>query len=224
MDEQSILHRMEHWGYYLLPKSHPESPGYTGLLVAIRETPTGEHFDPESIRLRIIEEGKETSWATFRSEIFFKKSRLVGPGQVSLRDRIDKRVEFFTFGGFLEAVSIPGETVYSLRSLAPILDLNGSPESVADQLAFETEATIAEQAARWGSNEHDFLRRLTQMDPFEFYLAMLHSILQRYEQHSALRRSFHHFYAALLKEKKWLIEVNQWSAMPYELDQVLAPD
>jgi hypothetical protein len=75
MDEQSILHRMEHWGYYLLPKSHRESPGYTGLLVAIRETPTREHFDPESIRLRIIEEGKETSWATFRSDLFTEVAR-----------------------------------------------------------------------------------------------------------------------------------------------------
>jgi hypothetical protein len=40
---------MENQGYYLLPKFHPHSPGYTGLLVAIRERPTGMHFDPESI-------------------------------------------------------------------------------------------------------------------------------------------------------------------------------
>jgi hypothetical protein len=224
VDEQSILHRMEYWGYYLLPKSHPEGPGYTGLLVAIRETPTVEHFDPESIHLRIIEEDKDTYWATFRSKVVFKKSKNVGPGKVSLRDRIDKRVDFFTFGGLLEAVSISGETVYSLRSPAPILDFYGSPESVAAQLAFETEAMIAVREARWGSNEYKFLRPLAQMDPFELYLACIHSILQHYQQSPVLRRTFYHFYTALLREKKWLIEVDQWPAMPNELKQLFAPD
>ena len=224
MDKQSILHRMEHWGYYLLPKSHPASPGYTGLLVAIRETPTRAHFDPESIHLRIIEDDKDTYWATFRSEVLFQKPNHIVPGQVSLRDRIDRRVQFFTFGGSLEVVSIPGETVYSLRSPAPILDLNGSLESVADQLAFSTEAMIAKQEARWGLNEYEFLRRLAQMDPFELYLAFIHSILQRYQQSPDLRRSFYHFYAALIREKKWLLEVDQWPFLPYELDQLFAPD
>jgi len=223
-DEQSSLHWMEHLGYYLLPKSHPGSPGYTGLLVAIRETPTEEYYDPESIHLRIMEEGKDAYWDTFRLKVLFQKSRHIGPGQVSLHDRKDKQVKFFTFGGLLEAVSVPGETVYSLRSPAPILDLNGSLESVADQLAFKTEAMIAEQDARWGLNEDGFLRRLAEVDPFEFYLATINSILQRYEQCSALRRSFHHFYATLLREKKWLLKAEQWPAMPQDLNQVFTPE
>jgi len=223
MDEQSILRRMEYWGYYLLPKSHPNSLGYTGLVVPIRETPTGEHYDPESIHLRIIEKDKDMYWATFRLKVLFQKSRNIGPGQVTLRDRTDNRVKFFTFGGLLEAVSVPGETVYSLRSPAPILDLNGSLESVADQLAFETEAMIAKQDARWGLNERGFLRRLAEADPFEFYLATLYSILQHYEQYSALRMSFRHFYAALLREKKWLLEADQWPLIPRELNQLFDP-
>ena len=215
---------MEHWGYYLLPKSHPESPGYTGLLVAIREKPAGEHFDPESMHLRIIEKDKETSWATLKSEAFFNKSIRVGLGQLLLRDKIDERVTFFTFGGILETASIPGETVYSLRSLAPILNLNGSLESVADQLAFETEAELAEQEARWGLNENGFLLRLTQVDPFELYLACLHSILQRYQQSPGLQRSYNDFYVALLKEKKWLLEMDQYPNRPPDLDQIFAPN
>ena len=224
MDEGSILHRMEHWGYYLLPKSHPRSPGYTGLLVAIGETPTREHYDPESIHLRIAEADNDVYWANYSLKVHSVKSKLVVPGQVSLRDRIDKRVEFFTFGGSLEVVSRTREAVLSLRSPAPILDLNGPPESVADQLAFETEAMIAEQEARWGLNEDGFLRRLGEVDPFEFYLAILQSILQSYEHSSALRMSFHHLYDALLREKKWLLEANQWPAMPQDLNQLFTPD
>jgi hypothetical protein len=224
MNEQSILQQMEHWGYYLLPKSHPESPGYTGLLVAIRETPTGEHFDPESIHLRIIEDNKETDWDTFRLKLLFLKSRHTGPGQVSLRDRTGKRANFFTFGGFLEATSIPGETVYSVRSPAPILDLNESSESVAEQLAFESEALIAEQKARWGSNERGFSQRLAEITPLEFYLAVLHSILQRYEENSALLLSFQQLYEALLGEKEWLVKKDQWPVLLHNLNQLFDPD
>lgn len=224
MNEQSILKQMEHYGYYLLPKSHPESPGYTGLLVAIRETSTGEHFDPESINLRIIEDNNEIDWDNFRLKLLFQKSKHIGPGQVSLRDRMDKRVKFFTFGGFLEATSIPGETVYSVRSPAPILDLNESPESVAEQLAFETEALIAEQRARWGSNESGFSQRLARISPLELYLAVVLSILQRYELNSALHQSFQQLYTALVREKKWLVEMAQWPGNLLDLDQLFAPD
>jgi hypothetical protein len=37
MSEQSVLELMKNWGYYQLAKPHPDSPGYSGLLVAIRK-------------------------------------------------------------------------------------------------------------------------------------------------------------------------------------------
>ena len=56
---------MENWGYYLLPKSHWNSPGYTGLLVAIRADPSRMHYDPQSIRLRLRDKHGEATWMTF---------------------------------------------------------------------------------------------------------------------------------------------------------------
>lgn len=224
MSEQSVIHQMENWGYYLLPKQHPHSPGYTGLLVAIRQTPTEMHFDPESMRLKLKDEDDAVNWTTLRLRLSFRGSRRVFLGRVILCDRIDKRVEFFAFGGSLEATHIPGEMVYSLRSSAPVLRITGAPESIPDQLAFETEVVLGELEARWRPNEDGFARRLAQVDPLQFYLASLHSILARYEHSQALRETFHDLYNALLKEKCWLMEAGQWSVMPLGLEELLAPD
>jgi hypothetical protein len=230
MEEQSILHLMENWGYYLLPKSHPDSPGYTGLLVAIRKQPTEKHFDPQSMRLRLRDKYEQAKWTTLwlhsPVELPIKASIRACPGEVILRDRTDKRADFFVFGGSLEAVSVPGETVYSLRSPAPILQLTDDPESVPDQFASETEALIGELQVRWGSDEEGFALRLAQVDPFQFYLATLQSLIARYERedHHALQDAFHEFYFALRNEKRWLEERRQWPAILPTLEELLASD
>ena len=224
MSEQSVVHQMENWGYYLLPKQHPHSPGYSGLLVAIRETPTEMHFDPESMRLRLTDAHGAADWTTQSLRWFFRGTRRVFPGRVILRDRIDKRVAFFAFGGSVEATHIPGEAVYSLRSPAPVLRLTGPPETTPDQLAFETEVALGELAARWIPNEDEFARRLAQMNPLQLYLASLHSILARYKQTFALREIFHDLYNALLAEKRWLMKTGQWPATPLSLEELLAPN
>jgi hypothetical protein len=228
MEEQSILHLMENWGYYLLPKSHPDSPGYTGLLVAIRKQPTEKHFDPQAMRLRLRDKHNEATWTTLGLhspvELPIKASLHACPGEVILRDRTDKGVNFFVFGGSLEAVSVPGETVYSLRSPAPILKLTDAPESVPDQLASETEALIGELQVRWGSDERGFARRLAQADPFQFYVATLQAILARNERdHHTLQETFHEFYLALRNEKAWLAERGKWPTPPSRLEELLAP-
>jgi hypothetical protein len=228
MEEQSILHLMDNWGYYLLPQSHPDSPGYTGLLVAIRKQPTEKHFDPQAMRLRLRDKNNEAKWTTLGLhspvELAVKASMHVCPGEVILHDRTDKRVDFFVFGGSLEAVSVPGETAYSLRSPAPILQLTDDPESVPDQLASETEALIGELQVRWGSDEEGFARRLAQVDPFQFYLATLQAILARYEwDRHILEETFHEFYLALRNEKGWLTEKRQWPTILPKLEELLAP-
>jgi hypothetical protein len=224
MSEQSVIHQMENWGYYLLPKQHPHSPGYSGLLVAIRETPTEMHFDPESMRLRLEDARGEVSRTTLSLRWSFRGTRRVFPGRIILRDRIGKRAEFFAFGGSVKATHIPGKTVYSLRSPAPVLRLTGPPETTPDQLASETEVVQGKLAAKWIPNEDEFARRLAQMNPLRLYLASLDSILARYKQTFSLREIFHDLYDALLAEKRWLMKTGQWPATPLSLEELLAPD
>ena len=109
MAEQSILHSMENWGYYVLPKLRPNGPGSTGLLVAIRDIPTKHHFDPESIDLRLFNADNLADRVILKLQPPFSGSRRVCPGRVVLHDRLDKRAHFFTFGGSLEVTTTPGE-------------------------------------------------------------------------------------------------------------------
>jgi hypothetical protein len=219
-----VLYEMEDWGYYLLPRAHSHSPGYTGLRIAIRETPTKSHFDPESIRLRLRDKPGSANWTKLELGSPGQGTGHVCPGRVIVRDRLDKRVHFFTFGGSLEVAFAPGVTVYSLHSPAPILELTEPEESIPDQLASETEAIMGEVQAKWGSNDAGFARRLAQVDPFQFYLASLHSILLRYGHSRALRESFEDLYDALLGEEEWLMQAGQWPVQPLMLEELLAPD
>lgn len=215
---------MKDWGYYLLSQSHRDSPGYTGLLVVIRKQPTGKHFDSETLHLRIrdiegVARRRTLSWLSAPPD-----SDRVCPGRVILRDRFDKSVEFFTFGGSLEVISRPGEIVYSLRSPAPILELTAQSETVPDQLASETELLIGELQVRWRLDEEGFDRRLGEVDPLRFYLATLRSILLHYERAQPLGKVYHEFYDALLQEKAWFVAEGLWPANLPLLEDLLAPD
>lgn len=221
MSEQFIIHRMEDWGYYLLPKSHPDSPGYTGLIIAIRKIPTRLHFDPESIHLRLSDENNLASWMTLRLNSPVSKSMQVCPGRVVLTDRVNKRIYFFVFGGTLEAVTIPGERVYSVYSPAPVLVVTKDLESFPDQLVFEVEALLGKIQAKWGSNDRGFARRLAQIDPFQFYLASLQTILETYKKNKVLRESWPGFYSELLKEKTRVVQEGQWPTIPLRLEDLL---
>jgi hypothetical protein len=224
MGEQSLLELVKNWGYYLLPKSHLDSPGYTGLLVAIRKQPTGEHFDPQTLHLRLRDETGIARWRTLSWLTPLEGSTRSCPGRVILRDRRGKSVEFFTFGGRLEVTSAPGEMVYSLRSLAPILELTTQSETTFEQLAYETEAAMGEIEAKWQPNEAEFGRRLANVDPFQFYLAALQSILLHYERAQSLERAYHEFHESLFQEKEWLVAEGLWPASLPALETLFASE
>jgi hypothetical protein len=142
---------------------------------------------------------------------------------VVLRDRVDEQVHFFTFGGSLETTSIPGETVYSLRSPGPILEITSGLESSPDQLAFKAEALLGELKAKWGPDDTGFAKRLTKIDPLQFYLVSLQAVLKRYQRNQAFRNSSPASCTALLNEKEWLVQAGQWPATLPSLEDLLAP-
>jgi hypothetical protein len=225
MDEQSVLELMKRWGYFPLPKPHPDSPGYSGLLVAIREQPTGKHFDPQTLHLRLRDEKGLARWRTLSwlSPLEAGTDHACA-GLVTLYDRSGKRVDFFTFGGTLEVTSVPGEVVYALRSPAPVLELTAHDETAPDQLASETELLMGEMEERWGLDEQGYDRRLAAVEPLQFYLAVLQSILLHYERARVLEKAYHQLYDVLRQEKEWLVEKRIWPVKSLVLEDLLAPD
>ena len=223
MIEPTLVSMMEHWGYSLAPSPHPYAPGQHVLLVAMREIPTEMHFDPESIQLRMGETGDTLNWSTIRLKYPLHGVRQAGLGRVIVSDRVEKQVEFFTYGGTLEATHGHDKVVYALRSPAPILEIDLELQDFSAQLAFETEVLLGEAQAQWHGNEQGFARRLAQLDPARCYLAAVHSILSHYEHNRRLSNGFHLFHMALAKEREQLVEMGLWPADAARLEDLLAP-
>lgn len=224
MGEGPLLELMKDWGYYLLPQSHRDSPGYAGVLVVIREQPTGKHFDPKTLYLPLrdvdgIARWTKLSWLSPPTDCNY-----VCPGRVILSDRFDKRVEFFTFGGSLKVISGPGEMGCSLHSPAPVLELVAQQETIPDQLASETEALMGKIRAKWELDDRGFNQRLAEVNHLQFYLATLQSILLQYRRTPTLEEAYHELRDALLREKEWLVAKDLWPVNPLRLEDLLAPD
>jgi hypothetical protein len=218
----ALWREMEHWGYHLLPKRHPTSPGYMGLLVAMRDSPTRRHYDPETMKLRLASGQDTVKLVTLRRNDQPVESLRVCPGQVTLADRISKEVNFFSFGGRLDASPVLNETIYVLTSPGPVLDLNNGLGSISDQLFSETRGLLARWAAAWESDE-GFYRRLVQTDPLQLYLACLQNLLERYHCCPALRYTWSAFYAALRREHAWLVQAGYYFDHRPSLEELLGP-
>jgi hypothetical protein len=126
VNQQLSFESVRDLGYQLLPRTHRDSPGGSGLVVALRKEPTGKHFDPKAIRVRLRDVHGVAKQRSLSLLSQAPDSDRVCPGRVILTDRMDKRVEFFTFGGSLQVISAPDAQVYALRSSAPFS--NWSPK------------------------------------------------------------------------------------------------
>lgn len=218
----TLLSQVESWGYLLLPASHPESPGYSGLLVAMRTTPTGKHFDPENLHVHVIgTQGRLENMSFDRTPVFSTEQRVTA-GEVKITDRYNKAAEFFSFGGWLEAAKSPQETIYSLRSSAPIIFLTPRVDTPSDQLVSEVQVQLNALRAQWGIHEAEFEQRLASISPRNLYEAALRSLLQKYARSHALHDTFAPFHKLLTREAEWLEAHDAWSANGQTLEQLFA--
>jgi hypothetical protein len=217
---RTLIHQVENWGYFLLPPSHPASPGYTGLLVVMRQTPTGKHFDPETLHLHIVGADGKPEVMSYDLAPAFSTAQRVTVCEIKLTDRLNKAVEFFTFGGFLEVLTLAEETIYSLRSPAPIIFLTPVVDTPSDQLVSEVQVQLNALRAQWGARESEFEQRLDATSPQVLYEAALHSLLEKYAHSHALHDTFAPFYKMLTQEADWLKTNNAWDDAGATLEQL----
>ena len=226
VDESLIRDRVKDSGYVELSRPHENSPGYLELVVAIRQTPTELHFDPEAIHLRLVYRDDTVRETTIMLTNPPLDVRQVCPGPVTLVDRIGKRIDFFVFGGQLKAFTRPHETICWLHSSAPILELTGqAQENFSDQLVYETEALLARLGAGWAGRHSAFLTRLAKIDSLQLYAACISACLDqqdrlRCRQSGAYQGNHQAFYHYLAREKNWLKQAGQWQA--HHLNGLLA--
>ncbi|MCB0163697.1 MAG: hypothetical protein KDI79_05695 [Anaerolineae bacterium] len=223
MNDELFFQEMAEAGYLLLDPPHSISPGGTRLLIALRPMPTEHHYDPERIDLSRSDPDLGVGQVRLTLASVTNGRWLLSAGPVVLRDRFDKRVYFFTYGGTLDIYANNGMVVCVLTSPAPIVEMSHEPDSVAEQLATETEALLARVHANWGRDDRGYQQRLVEIDPLELYAATIFHLSETYQHNSALRHCFHHFYGMLAQEQAWLHSLGRPQIASIPLDALLAP-
>lgn len=113
--------------------------------------------------------------------------------------------------------------MYGLHSPAPVLELVSGEETVACQLAAETESLLGQLGVQWGHDEQGFSRRLAEIEPLQFYMGTLCYLLEQYRRCHALEEIYQELCDVLRREKRWLVSQALWPRRPRLLPDMLAP-
>jgi len=163
------------WGFVIQPDL-PDTPGDAYLLVAMRQAPELDHFDPERIDLWV-------SRGTHGQRLELTRSSCPYDGDFSwgtivIEDRLGVTNHYVSTGGSISLRDVEGMTVAIFSSPAPILRCGGHSqgwdEAAADLAAwfgrlmiaidfvpgFESRMTDATPLARYAAFIADATRRL----------------------------------------------------------------
>jgi hypothetical protein len=181
----SAADRLAHLGF-LLVSPLPERPGGRQLLVALRDRPTLEHFDPELIRYWRTGADRRGHQAEISRATRLPIDIEFSWGKVDLIDRLGIQNEFITLGGRLQADRAgPYTTVAVLQTPGPILRMGGHSQDV-DRVALELGAFFGRIMV-----PIDFDPGVEEMvsaaSPLERYAAFVAFEHARYAAHRAVR-------------------------------------
>jgi hypothetical protein len=174
----------EDLGFEFLERMSEDSPGYSRLDIVIREHPSEAHFDPERVELGVVSEFGGVENRSIAHPWPWHEQTRATPGFVTLRDRKDKYIETFTFGGTLTIQPYPEITRCSLTSEAPILNLNQIPGfhnlTIPYMLAMQAQILLARRRAAWLIEPMAFQTRLAAVEPLEFYGSCIRALIVKY--------------------------------------------
>jgi len=125
-----VAGRVEHWGFVAHPDL-PDGPGPAFLLVALRPTPTLQHYDPDSVDYWVTDDGRG-SRRTLTNDTPMPRSEEFSWGLIRLVDRLGVSNEYLTFGGHLDAALIDDVVVAAFASPAPLLRRGGHSQTWDD--------------------------------------------------------------------------------------------
>ena len=208
-------------GYHFYPPDHPHDPGHPRLDIVLQSSPSLQHFDPDRVEIPVVTPGKNSERLTIYHPWPGLRSFQVYPGRIILRDRLNKVIEAFSFGGALEITTGEPRTVIRVQSEAPILNL--APQaSIAILLAEEVEILLAERRAVWSRDLNAFEARLASIAPFVLYTACLNTLRRRFQQlHPISEGSAQKFYHFLVTESRELQAIHPLPAHTQTLSELL---
>lgn len=189
----------------------PDRPGPAYLVVALRETPTLRHYDPEVVEYWGTEGGRGVRRTLTRTTRMPFEAAFSW-GVIRIVDRLHVTNEYLTFGGRLSAALVDDVVVVVFTSPAPILRRGGHSQDWdegAETLgAFFSRFLLAVDVAP------GFEARASSADPLARYAAFVMDAMARYRASPMLRLEQPRLWTMLQAEERGLRQnhVIEWAA------------
>ena len=176
---------LAHLGFEVRDGAEPGSRPGPRLLVALRDTPTLEHFDPEEVTFWEVHLGRGRL-ATLNRKTILPHTQPFSWGRIQAADRILETNQFLTFGGTLLADAGDGQTTFAaFTSSAPIVRWAGHSQGV-DPLVDEIGAFFARLMVPIDF-QPEAEAQVAQADPDTLWAMFLHDAAARFRPGGHLR-------------------------------------
>jgi hypothetical protein len=179
----------------------PDRPGPAYLLVAMRESPTLRHYDPEAVEYWVSKGGRGVRRTLTRSSHLPIDTEFSW-GLIRIVDRLKVTNEYLTFGGRLFVGLVDGAVLAVFTSPAPLLRRGGHSQGWdqgADSLgAFFSRFLLAVDYAP------GFEVLATDADPVTRYAAFVGNAMDRYRSSPILRSEQSDLWRLLESEERRL--------------------
>jgi hypothetical protein len=123
-------HLLADLGFSVVNGDDPDAPGRANLLVALRDTPTLRHFDPELISYWRFD-GQHGRLVELDRKRKVAGEQLFSWGRIRIVDRLQIENDYIAFGGVLRVADIdPTTRIVQFHAPAPILRWDGHSQGL----------------------------------------------------------------------------------------------
>jgi hypothetical protein len=203
---------LTHLGFELLDGLEPGTVPGPRLLVALRDQPTLEHFDPEEATFWELHDGRGRL-ATLNRESAFPHDQPFSWGRIQVVDRVPVTNQFLSFGGALVAAAANDHEAFAaFVSPAPIVRWAGHSQGV-DPMVDEIGAFFARLMVPIDF-QPEAETRIGQANPETLYATFLHDATHRFRPGGHLRDEYPDVAARLTHDARRLEQANPaaWQA------------
>ena len=218
-------------GFHFHPAEPPVTIGHPKLDIRVYSEPTGKHFDPVWVRLPVSLPHTDPYHLIITHPWRGYHRYRVNAGRIILRDRIEKVVEAYSFGGTLEICPQDEFTCLQVRSSAPIFSMQSSApmfsilnnRGPSELFIEEFELILAIIRAELLGSKLDFESRLARIDPFDLFCASIVSIEDRLHEFQPLTRDDQYWKTihSIHRIKNELHAAGQWPILQPSLTELL---
>lgn len=166
-------------GYlFHFPKvDHPEDTFQLDVFVS--DIPTEKHFDVQRVEYAVYDKDQIIEQLVIHHPYNIPQPAQVCAGKVIMEDRNGRKAEAFTFGGQLSVRAEENQTICSLVSAAPILDIS-TTNPMQKLFVEELEVIMAEQRAAFADLKV-YKKRVCETEPIVLYQACLSALVKKFE-------------------------------------------